>query len=449
MNMIENKMGTKPVLSLIFSMAIPAMISMLIYSLYNIVDSYFVSLISEKALRAVSIIFPVQILIISLGVGLGVGTSAIVSRKLGNNSFHNANLTAHQGFLITFAIGILFAITGIFLSRPFLKIMTSDFEVFSMGLEYMSIIYLFANFSLLELVFEKSVQATGQMIIPMISQTTGAVINMILDPVLIFGLFGFPELRIKGAAIATILGQFSAAMICFCYIAFKSEYLKIKISNFIPKRKIIYEILKIGTPSILLQSASSILLVGLNLIVSSISEIGLTVIGIYFKLESFVFLPVFGLTQGLLPIVSYNFGAKNKNRIDLTIKYGNTVALIIMVTGTLIFQIFPSQLLSIFSANDEMLKIGIPALRIISLAFPFAAFGICSSIIFQAFGRGMISLLISILRQLVLILPLSYIFSFYGLNKVWWSFPLSDFMGFFLYVFFLKKLYSEIINNLN
>ena len=199
MNMIENKMGTKPVLPLIFSMAIPAMISMLIYSLYNIVDSYFVSLISEKALRAVSIIFPVQILIISLGVGLGVGTSAIVSRKLGNNSFHNANLTAHQGFLITFAIGILFAITGIFLSRPFLKIMTSDFEVFSMGLEYMSIIYLFANFSLLELVFEKSVQATGQMIIPMISQTTGAVINMILDPVLIFGLFGFPELRIKGA----------------------------------------------------------------------------------------------------------------------------------------------------------------------------------------------------------------------------------------------------------
>ena len=449
MNMIENKMGTKSVLPLIFSMAIPAMISMLIYSLYNVVDSYFVSLISEKALRAVSIIFPIQILIISLGVGLGVGTSALISRKLGNKSFHNANLTAHQGFLITFVIGILFAIAGIFLSRPFLKIMTSDFEVFSMGLEYMSIICIFANFSLLELVFEKSVQATGQMIIPMISQTTGAVINMILDPVLIFGLFGFPELRIKGAAIATVLGQFTAAMICFCYITFKSEYLKIKISNFIPHRKIIYGILKIGTPSILLQSASSVLLVGLNLIVSSISEIGLTVIGIYFKLESLIFLPVFGLTQGLLPIISYNFEAKNKNRINLTIKYGNAVALIIMLTGTVIFQIFPSQLLSIFSANDEMLKIGIPALRIISLAFPFAAFGICSSIIFQAFGRGMISLLISILRQLVLILPLSYVFSFCGLNRVWWSFPLSDFLGFFLYVFFLKKLYNEIINNLN
>ena len=423
----ENKMGIMPIPKLLISMSLPMIISMLVQALYNIVDSIFVAQLNEAALTAVSLVFPVQNLMIAVAAGTGVGINALLSRNLGEKRIDEANTIASNGVFLAICSSILFAIIGIVGSRMFFAFQTDDVQIIEYGTQYMSIITIASIFIFLQMTFERLIQSTGKTIFNMVTQGTGAIINIILDPILIFGWFGFPALGVIGAAVATVTGQFVAVILAIIFqIKFNKE-ITVKVRGFKPNLHAIGSIYKIGVPSILMQSIGSVTTFAMNNILLMFSTTAATVFGVYFKLQSFIFMPVFGLTNGMIPIVAFNYGARNKKRIFDTLKLSIVIAVGIMLIGMIVFQVFPAQLLALFDASETMIAIGIPALRAISLSFMFAGFCIISSCMFQALGNGVYSLIMSMCRQLFVIIPAAYIFAItLGLNAVWYAYPLAE-----------------------
>lgn len=422
----KNPMGYKEIFPLLIKMSLPIMLSMLIQSLYNITDSFFVSQISEKALRATSLSYPIQIVIIGFGVGTGVGINSFISRALGSDREDIANKGAMHGLLLVFVSWAVFLFFRVFLLGRFLDYFTADPVVKAMGIEYLGLITTFSFLSLLQITIEKTLQGTGDMVIPMIIQGLGAITNIVLDPIMIFGLLGFPAMGIRGAAIATLIGQGVGALSGVLFLLSKRTSIEINFKKFEYSRQIVKDIYVVGFPSILMQSVTAFVTIMLNLIVVRHSELAVSVLGIYFKLESFVLMPVFGLSQGVLPLIGYNYGARQKDRINETYHYGVILALVLMGTGTMIFQIFPRQLMGIFTNDVGMIEMGVYTLRIISIGYLFAAIGITNSTYFQALGLGNYSLLITALRQIIIIIPLAYGLSFIGLNWVWLAYPIAE-----------------------
>ena len=443
----QNKMGTAPILPLIFSMALPAMFSMLVQALYNIVDSYFVAQVSEKGLAAVSLAFPLQNLLISFAVGTAVGVTSLIARRLGQGLQEEADSAATHGVLLAFCTWVLFAIYGAFFSTPFFQLFESDPESVQMGSSYISICCVFSFGIFVEVTLEKTLQATGNMIWPMIFQLIGAVTNIILDPIMIFGLLGFPAMGVAGAAIATVSGQILAMVVAILVITFREHDVHITFRHFRPQWKIIKDIYIVGAPSIVMQSIGTVMTMALNGILSSFSTAAYTVFGLYFKLQSFVFMPVFGLNQGLLPILGYNYGARNRKRLMHTFWSGCVIALVIMAAGMVIFLAFPQWLLSIFNASQELLEIGIPALRIICTCFLFAALGIVASTLFQAVGRGIYSLIVSLMRQLVVLVPAAWLLAqiTHQVTAVWWAFPIAECFSLAVSLVLFLRLYRKEI----
>lgn len=421
-----DKMGTAPMFKLIMSMALPAMFSMVIQALYNIVDSIFVSQINEHALTAVSLAFPIQMLIISVAVGTGVGINSLVSRKLGEGDIKQANSVATHGFFLGILSWLVFAVAGLLITKPFFAFYTDNPEIYNMGVSYLSCVMIFSFGCFVEINLEKTLQATGNMIQPMIFMLIGAVTNIILDPLFIFGIGFFPKLGVLGAAIATVIGQILSMIYAIFIVFCKKHAIKIRFKGFKPSLSMVKRIYAVGVPSIVMQSIGSVLLLFMNQILVGFSTAAVSVLGVYYKLQSFVFMPVFGLNQGTMPIMGYNYGARNKKRLVLALKYACIIALVIMTFGTAVFWLFPELLLSMFSPTQEMLEIGVPALRTISLCFIPATIGVVFTTLFQAVGKGVRSLLLSVLRQLVVILPVAYAFSFVGLWAVWYAFPIAE-----------------------
>ena len=446
----ENKMGTMPVRQLLVSMAWPAVLSMTINALYNVVDSIFVAQISEDALTAVSIVNPIQMLIIALSVGSGVGINSLISRRLGAGRQDEAEQAASTGIRIGLINYLLFFIVGLFVTVPFVgSYAEKGTYIFEAARTYMMIVCIGSIFLNVQVVIEKILQATGNMIAPMVCGLTGAIVNIALDPILIFGLLGLPALGVAGAAIATVSGQMCGMLVGVCIMVKGEHLVEVKIKNFRINWKVVLDIYKVGLPSIIMQSIGSLMLILYNMILVVYSTTAVAVLGIYFKIQSFVFMPVFGLNQGAMPIMGYNYGARDKKRLMDTYKEGLKLALLVMGLGLLIFQIFPSELLRMFDASQEMLRIGVPALRIISICFLPAAFGIISSTMFQATGHGVLSLFASLLRQLVGILPLAYILiRIGGVTLSWASFPLAEIIGLTYSAVMMRRLYKKEISNL-
>ena len=436
----QNKMGTMPVFRLIVTMSIPAILSMMVQAMYNIVDSYFVAQISENALTAVSLVFPVQTLLIAAAVGTGVGLNSLISRRLGENRKEEADRAATHGLLLGLVNGLLFFFIGLFGSAPFLSAFTSDPEIVAMGSAYMSVVCMFSFGVCIEINVEKILQATGNMIFPMIFQLIGAVGNMILDPIFIFGLFGVPTMGVRGAAVATVIAQFLSMTVALLVLFFKEHEVRIEFRSFHVNWGTVRNIYAVGLPSIIMQSTGSVMVVGMNAILIGFTGTAVAVFGAYFKLQSFVFMPVFGLNQGLMPVMGYNYGAGNKDRLLSTVKIGCVIAVCIMGIGVAGFWLFPDRLLMIFNASDRMLQIGVPALRTISLCFLPAAFGIIFSTAFQAVGDGLKSLIISMLRQLVVLLPSAYLLSKIGLQAVWYAFPIAEGVSLVASIFFYSVM---------
>ena len=405
----ENKMGTMPVNKLLVTMSLPMVISMIVQALYNIVDSIFVSRLSEDALTAVSMAFPMQNLMISVAVGTGVGINAMLSRALGEKKFEAANKTAENGIFIEVLGYVLFLLIGIFVTKPFFLAQAGAGDIANMGIEYTRICLLMSFGIFMQIGFERILQSTGRTIFTMITQSTGAIINIILDPILIFGLFGMPKMGVAGAAIATVTGQICAAILAITFNLTKNPDVHISFKGFKPQIIFVKNILSVGIPSIIMSSVGSAMTFGMNKILITFSSTAVAVFGVYFKLNSFVFMPVFGLNNGMVPIVSYNYGAQNKKRLTKTIKLAIMYAVCIMFIGIMLFQFMPDVLLKLFDASDHMLEIGIPALRVISLSFAFAGICIVMSSSLQALGHGFLSMMISITRQLIILLPSAYI----------------------------------------
>ena len=445
-NIQENKMGVMPVPKLLFNMAIPMVVSMLMQALYNIVDSAFVGMYSTHALEAVSIAFPIQNLMIAFATGTGVGINALLSRHLGEKKFEAADTTANTGLFLAICSYILFAILGLTIVRPFFSMQSDIAEVVNYGEEYLTVILLCGFGIFGEITNERLLQATGRTVYSMITQGTGAVLNIILDPIMIFGYCGMPALGVKGAAIATVIGQCVAFILALIFNIKVNKEVNIRISKiFKPQLQEIIKIYEIGIPSIIMTSITSFLTVGMNLILKKFSEDAITVFGVYFKLNSFVFMPVFGLNNGMVPILSYNYGAKKHDRIIKTVRLGMSCAVIYMLAGLAVFEIMPDKLLMIFSASENVMNIGVTALRIIALSFIFAGIGIVSSTVCQSIGNPLHSLLISVLRQLVIILPVAYLLSLTGsVSNVWWSYPIAEVASFILSVFFLRKTFKKL-----
>ena len=445
-NIKENKMGTMTVNKLLISMSLPMIISMLVQALYNVVDSMFVAQISENALTAVSLAFPLQSLMIAVGVGTGVGVNAVLSKSLGQKDFESANKAASNGIILSFLSYVIFALIGVFLTGVFFKSQTSNVEIINHGSQYIYICTILSVGLFGQIILERLLQSTGKTFYTMITQGIGAIITIILDPILIFGLFGAPEMGVAGAAVATVTGQIIAMFLALYFNLKKNHEIKLNKKVFKLDIKIIKRIYAVGVPSIVMQSIGSVMTFGLNKILIGFTPTATAVFGVYFKLQSFVFMPVFALNNGMVPIVAYNYGAKNEERVTKTIKLSTVYAMGIMLVGFLIFQAFPKQLLCLFNASEDMLRIGIPALRIISINFIFAGFCVIASSVFQALENGMLSLVVSAVRQLIAILPLAFIFGqVFGVNAIWFAFPVSEIIAVILSAIFMKKVYNEAI----
>lgn len=445
----ENKMGTMPVNKLLVSMSLPMIASMLVQALYNVVDSVFVAQISENALTAVSLAFPIQSLMIAVSSGTCVGINALLSRSLGEKHQKEANLSAVNGVFLAFVSYLVFALMGIFGSHLFFASQTENREIVEFGTQYLTICLIFSFGIFMEMTFERIMQSTGRTIYSMVTQGTGAIINIILDPIMIFGLFGFPRLGIRGAAIATVTGQIIAMILAVWFNHKKNRDVQLSFKGFKPDGRIIAKIYEVGVPSIVMQSIVSIMTFGMNKILIMFSETAVSVLGIYFKLQSFIFMPIFGLNNGVIPIVAYNYGAGHKKRIMDTIKLSTFIAVGIMLIGLIIFQVFPEGLLKLFNASDHMLEVGVPALRIISTSFLFAGYCIILGSVFQALGNGVYSLIVSVARQLLCILPLAYVFArVAGLHAVWYSFPLAELISVTLTTILFRRIYVKKLKNL-
>lgn len=423
----ENKMGVMPVNKLLISMSLPMIVSMLVQAMYNIVDSIFVAQISENALTAVSLAYPLQNLMIAFAAGTAVGVNALLSRSLGEKNQDHVNQTATNAIFIYIITTLIFVISGLTLSHFFFAVQTSNQEIIRFGTTYAKIV-VGCSFGLFgQFLFERLLQATGRTLFTMVTQSIGAIINIILDPLFIFGYFGLPKMGVAGAALATVLGQIIAFLLAFIFNLQFNHDITFLIKGFKPDKHIIKQIYSVGVPSIIMQSIGSVMTFGMNTILITFSTTATAVFGVYFKLQSFVFMPVFGLNNGMIPIIAYNLGAKKKERMFSTIHLAMIYATGMMIVGIIIFECIPTTLLSFFNASHAMIEIGIPALRIIAMHFIFAGYDIVCSAVFQAVGKGTYSLLTSLIRQLIVLLPCAYLLSLTGnINLIWLCFPIAE-----------------------
>ncbi len=444
----ENKMGTMPVNKLLLNMAIPMILSMLVQALYNIVDSIYVSHLSENALTAVSLAFPIQSLIIAVGTGIATGLNAMLSKALGEKNQKDVNDSARSAMFLAVCAYVIMLIASFTIVKPYFNTQTTDAEIFSYGTVYLSLCLAFSFGIYGQLLFERMLVSTGKTMFSMTSQLVGAIINIILDPILIFGYFGLPKMGTAGAAIATVIGQVVAfGVAVFFNIRFNKEiHFKLSIR---PTGTAVRRILAVGIPSTLMQAVGSVMTTGMNMILMSFTPTATAVFGIYFKLQSFFFMPIFGLNSGIVPIIAYNYGARNKERLVKAMKLGFVYAVGFMWTGCLVFETIPQVLFKLFDASDNMLGIGVPALRIMALAFLAAGFCIMCGTIFQALGNGVYSMIVSFARQLIVLLPAAYLLSLTGsLNAVWWAFPIAEVASLACSLFFLFRIYNKIIKPL-
>ena len=446
----ENKMGIMPVKRLIISMSLPMMISMLVQAFYNVADSLFVSHVSEAALTAVSLAVPMQNLMIAVGTGTGVGINALLSRSLGEKRFEESDKAANTGILLNFFNFIAFLIIGALLTVPFVVSQTNDPEITYHAVAYIGIVTSASFGCFFQIGLERLLQSTGRTILSMISQITGAVINIILDPILIFGLFGAPRLEVAGAAVATCIGQSVAAITALLLNIKLNKEITISWSRILkPKLATVKQIYFVGIPSILMVSIGSVMTYLMNILLGTFSSTAQAVFGAYFKLQSFFFMPVFGLNNGLIPVLAYNYGARSKERIYQALRFAVMLAALIMCAGTVIMEVIPTALLKMFEASDSMIAIGDPALRIIALHFPLAALCIALGTVFQAFSKSYYSLIVSLGRQLVILIPVAWLLSLTGvLTNVWWCFPIAEVMSLILTVIFYRRVKKTVLDPL-
>ncbi len=444
-----DRMGTEPTGKLLFTMSAPLCVSMLVQALYNIVDSIFVSRIDEQALAATSLAFPIQSLMISFSVGMAVGMAALLSRSLGEGNRKRAQEACYNGIFIVLCGAVVFFLFGLFGARWFFSTQTSNPVIIEYGVTYLSIVCMLSVGFILEVIFERVLQATGNTVYNMISQGCGAIFNCIFDPILIFGLCGFPAMGIKGAAIASISGQFLAMLLALIFNITKNHDVSVIWKSFKPQGDVIKEVLSVGVPSFFMQAITSVTTYIMNSILIAYSEAAVTVYGVYFKLQSFIFMPIFGMNSGMIPIIAYNYGAKKKDRIMSTLKYAIIAATCIMLCGTLLFNLFPDWFMNLFSAQGELMTLGCIALGIISFHFAFAGFNIVILSAYQALGNGTYALIVSILRQLVVILPAAFILGrLFGVNAVWWAFPIAEVVSTIVNIFLFRKIYKDKIDPL-
>lgn len=444
---VENKMGTMPVLKLILNMSLPMMASMLIQALYNIVDSFFVAKLDGDAMTALGLCFPIQMLIMAFGNGMAIGVNALVSKSLGEKKFDKADRIAMNGVFLAFVNAAVFCIAGFTLVKPYFSIInTESMAIKQYGIDYLTINCTCAFALFMQIIFERLLQSTGKTIFSMITQGVGAIVNIILDPIMIFGLVGCPAMGVKGAAIATVIGQLTAATLGIIFnICFNKE-LKLRIKNILPDFKLIKNIYAIGIPSIIMMSIGSVMNAGINAILLSFSDAACEVFTAYYKLQSFFFMPVFGLNGSVVPIIGYNYGAGYKKRLLKAVRIGIIFAEVLMCAGTIVFETMPATLIKIF--DPKIVDIGVPALRIIAIHFPVAAVCIILGTVFQALGHGVYSTWVSIARQLVVLLPAAYLLSLTGnLDMVWFAFPIAEVISLTMTLIFYRLVYKKTIKH--
>ncbi len=447
--MQENKMGVMPVNKLIISMSLPIMASMLVQALYNIVDSVFVAKISENALTAVSMAFPIQNLMIAVGAGTAVGVNALLARSLGERDQKKVNQIAENAVFLVLVSYILFLLIGVFGAEPFFRSQTDIEEIVVYGVDYTKICCCMSFGVFTQIMFERMLQGTGKTIYTMYTQGIGAIVNIILDPILIFGLLGMPAMGVKGAALATVIGQIVAGVLAVVFNHVKNHEVQVRMKGFRPNVGIIKQIYGIGIPSIIMQAIGSVMNYGMNRILISFTSTATAVFGVYYKVQSFIFMPVFGLNNGVIPIIAFNYGAGNKERVLKTIKYAIMYAVGILLVGFVIFQTCPEILLKMFNASETMLAIGVTAFRVISISFIFAGFCIACSSVFQALGRAVYSMIVSVARQLVVLLPVAYMLAKVGnVALVWWALPIAEIMSLTMSIIFLVRINKTLISKI-
>lgn len=445
----ENKMGTMPINRLLITMSLPMMISMLVQALYNVVDSIFVSRINENALTAVSLAFPIQTLMIAVAGGTCVGINAVLSKALGEKKQEQVNQAAGNGIVLMGISYVIFLLVGILAARAFYLSQTDDAQIVQYGYEYLSVVCCCSFGMFAQFTFERLLQSTGKTFYIMITQGTGAIINIILDPIFIFGLYGAPRMGVRGAAVATVIGQIVAGMLACIINARKNAEIQLELRVLKLQKDIVKQIYRIGVPSMIMQAIGSVMTYGMNLILISFTSTATAVFGVYFKLQSFIFMPVFGINNGLVPILAYNYGAGRRERFVQALKCAVIYAMAIMLVGIIIFQTIPGTLFALFAASDTMLGIGIPALRIISISYIFAGYNIVCGTAFQALGNAVYSMIVSIARQLVVLLPAAYLLAFLGnVNYVWWAFPIAEIASLTMTTIFLLKINKDVIRHI-
>jgi len=440
-----NKMGVMPIPALILTMSLPAIISMMVQALYNFVDSLFVARVGEEALKALSLAFPIQLVLIACFVGLGIGINSAISRKLGEGDYKTAVNIAEHGYLLAGILYIFVAILGIFFVDDFFRWFTDDPLVLQYGISYARIILIFSFGRIFAQAGMSILQGSGEMKKPMKAQLIGAITNIILDPIMIFGLFGFPKMGVTGAAIATVIAQFISMIFVF-YTLFRGEnYIKLDLKNFKFEPKIARNIVLVGLPAAIMQGLVAVMLTVLNKTLSNIDETSVAVLGIYYRIQSLVFMPVFGISQGTMPIIGYNFGAKNKKRIIDAMKFSGMMALGYMMLGFIIFQVFTNELLMMFNSNEAMVSIGMVAFKRISLMFPLVAITIVISTSFTGMGKAHYSMIITFLRQIIILLPLATYLGSISLDLLWYSFVIAEAAGLLLAIYYYRKVYKNTL----
>ena len=439
-------MGVMPMGRLILSMSVPMILSMLVQALYNVVDSVFVARYSQDALAALSYAFPAQQLMIGVATGTGVGVNSLLSKSLGEKNYEKANKTAANGVLLAMLGFVLFFVFGTFFAEPFIAFQTKTLAVVEAGRQYLSIVTMLSFGIFGEIIFERLMQSTGKTIYTMITQGIGAIVNIILDPIMIFGLLGCPQMGIAGAAYATVIGQIVAFLLAILLNHRYNTEVRLHAKNFKPDGSIIGRIYEVGIPSIIMMGIGSIMTTSMNKILNGFSDVAASVFGVYFKLQSFAFMPVFGLNNGVIPVIAYNYGAQKRKRMLHAVRLGCIIATCFMAVGILLMQCIPAELFALFDASEEMLAIGVPALRIISISFVFAGVCIALSSVFQALGKGIYSMCISFARQLVVLVPAAYLLSLSGnVNAVWWSYPIAEIASITVSLLFFRHVYKTII----
>ena len=446
----ENKMGVMPVGRLMLNMSLPMMASMLVMALYNVVDSMFVSRISENALTALSMAFPVQNLMVAVSVGLGVGLNAVLSRALGAKDHKAVERAAANGVFILLVCVAVFMLLGMTCVRPYYEAQTDIAEIVESGVTYTTIVAVGCLGMFMQILFERLLQSTGRTVLTMVSQTIGAVTNIVLDPILIFGLLGFPKMGVAGAALATLIGQWFGAGVGLYLCIRRNPEIPLNLRGFRPNGAMIKRILVIGIPSVVMQSIGSVMTFTMNQILMAFSATAVAVFGVYFKLQSFIFMPIFGMNNGTVPIVAYNYGARRADRMKKAIRYSIIAAVCIMICGLLLFHLATEQLLGIFDASAEMLRIGVPALKIISLSFPLAGFCIGCGTVFQALGYSIYSMITSLVRQLVVLIPCAFVIGKVtgDVTLVWYAFVIAEFFSLTLSILFFRRIYKNVIRKI-